>query len=127
MRLTKINFSQPFEKVLVGLLSVPKAGNVVESGLKALNHDPELTGTLHCLYQAAQSRQVETEIGPVKISPPVASALRDTPFYVETQVDFLLEALTRVLRGASSSRGRIPTLRTQETLNNRHPAKLFSA
>ena len=64
----------------------------------------ELKGLLRCLYEAAHGRQVETQIGHVAIAPPVAPSLKETPFYIKTQVDFLLEALTRIIGGASHSK-----------------------
>jgi hypothetical protein len=68
----------------------------------------EIRGLLRCIYKAAHGGQVETQIGHVAIASPVAASLRETPFYIKTQVDFLLEALTRIIRGASRSNSGIP-------------------
>ena len=122
MKQTKIDLLEPFEKVLTSVLAVPEKNKVItkspaENATSLLFPNPvdrsaatavELREVLRCLYDAAHDRQVETQIGPVAIAPPVAASLKETPFYIKTQADFLLEALTRIIRGASRSNSGIP-------------------
>ena len=123
MKQTKIDLLEPFEKVLGAMLSVPENHKVIAGGAaqttttgamfaKRGDQGPggsaEIKGLLRCIYKAAHGRQVETQIGHVAIAPPVAASLKETPFYIKTQADFLLEALTRIIRGASRSNSGIP-------------------
>jgi len=122
MKQTKIDLLEPFEKILGAVLSAPENHKVIGAGAaqtttgamlaKRGNQGPagsaEIRGLLCCIYEAAHGRQVETQIGHVAIAPPVAASLKETPFYIKTQVDFLLEALTRIIRGASRSNSGIP-------------------
>jgi hypothetical protein len=120
MKQTKIDLLEPFEKVLGAVLSAPENHKVIggcaaQTGAmfaKRGNQGPagsaEIRGLLRCIYEAAHGRQVETEIGHVAIAPPVAASLKETPFYIKTQVDFLLEALTRIIRGASRFDSGVP-------------------
>jgi hypothetical protein len=122
MKQTKIDLLEPYEKVLGAVLSVPENHKVIGGGAaqtttgamfaKRGNQGPagnaEIRGLLRCIYEAAHGRQVETQIGHVAIAPPVAASLKETPFYIKTQADFLLEGLTRIIRGASRSKSGIP-------------------
>jgi hypothetical protein len=123
MKQTKIDLLEPFEKVLRAVLSAPENHKVIGGAAaqttttgamlaKRGNQRPagsaEIRGLLRCIYEAAHGRQVETQIGHVAIAPPVAASLKETPFYIKTQADFLLEALTRIIRGASRSKSGIP-------------------
>lgn len=123
MKQTKIDLLEPYEKVLGAVLSVPENHRVIGGGAaqttttgamfaKRGDQGPaanaEIRGLLRCIYKAAHGGQVETQIGHVAIAPPVAASLKETPFYIKTQVDFLLEALTRIIRGASRSNSGIP-------------------
>jgi hypothetical protein len=126
MKQIKIDLSNPFEKVLGAVLSVPGRPAVIDEAAvqntagtifaKRANRGPandaELRKVLRCLYEAAHGRQVETQIGLVAIAPPVAPFLKETPFYIKTQVGFLLEALTRIISGASYSNNGISPPRT---------------
>ena len=75
---------------------------------------------LRCLYEAAHGRQVETEIDARAIAPPMAPILKESPFYIRTQVGFLLEALTRIISAASHSNNGIlpPQIGKRKVLNN---------
>ena len=132
MKQTKIDLLEPYERVLGAVLSVPENHKVIGGGAaqttttgamfaKRGDQDPagnaEIRGLLRCIYQAAHGGQVETQIGHVAIAPPVAASLKETPFYIKTQVDFLLEALTRIIRGASRSNSGIPP---PQTFGKRH-------
>ena len=114
MKQTKIDLLEPFEKVLEAVLSTPESRKVIAKGAaqttttgamfaKRGDQGPggsaEIKGLLRCIYKAAHGRQVETQIGHVAIAPPVAASLKETPFYIKTQADFLLEALTRIILG----------------------------
>jgi hypothetical protein len=123
MKQTKIDLLEPYEKVLGAVLSVPENHKVIGGGAaqttttgamfaKRGDQGPagnaEIRGLLRYIYEAAHGRQVETQIGHVAIAPPLAASLKETPFYIKTQVDFLLEALTRIIRGASRPKSGIP-------------------
>ena len=111
MKLIKIDLSQPFEHVLARVLEAPANAKVTnqsctETRLKLAfpkDDDLELTRrrevkkVLRSLYEAAHGRQVETSIGLIPIAPPIAAFLKEKPFYITTQIDFLLAALTRII------------------------------
>lgn len=95
MKKTRIHLSQPFEEILATVLSLPRAhapgpgeASAEEEGLKQV---------LRGLYEAANGRHVETAFGLVPIAPPVAPFLKEAPFEVTTQLDFLVEAMSRVI------------------------------
>jgi len=121
MKQTKIDLLEPFEKVLEAVLSTPESRKVIAKGAvqmpqaqvaNRVNQGPaseaELKEVLSCLYEAAHGRQVETEIDARAIAPPMAPFLKESPFYIRTQVGFLLEALTRIISAASHSNNGIP-------------------
>jgi hypothetical protein len=126
MKEIKIDLLKPFGKVLRAVLSAPEDDKGIGEGAaqnstgsvfaKPVNQGavskPELKRVLRCLYEAAHGRQVETQIGLVTIAPPVAASLKENPFYIKTQVDFLLEALTRIIGGASHANSGIPPPKT---------------
>ena len=133
MKQIKIDLLEPFEKVLKAVLSAPESHKVIAEGAvqmpqtqfaNRVNPAPasetELKEVLRCLYEAAHGRQVETEIGSVAIAPPVAAFLKGSPFYIRTQVGFLLEALTRIISAASHSNNGIlpPQIGKRKVLNN---------
>jgi len=95
MKKTSIHLSQPFEEILATVLSLPRAHDEVFDN--APDRERELKHMLRGLYEAANGRQVETVIGFVPVAPPVAPFLKEAPFEVETQLDFLLEAMSRVI------------------------------
>lgn len=97
MKKTRIHLSQPFEEILATVFSLPKApGERSES----ISYRDDLKGIVRGLYEAANGRHVETVLGPIPIAPAVAPFLKEEPFEVETQLDFLLEAASRVLASA---------------------------
>ena len=133
MKQIKIDLLEPFEKVLEAVLSAPESDKVIAEGAvqmpqaqfaNRVNPAPaseaELKEVLRCLYEAAHGGQVETEIGTVAIAPPVAAFLKGSPFYIKTQVGFLLEALTRIISAASHSNNGIlpPQIGKRDVLNN---------
>ena len=92
MRKIRIHLSQPFEEILAAVLSLPGAQD-------CFDHDAnvELKQVLRELYEAANGRQVETALGFVPIAPAIAPFIKEAPFEVETQLDFFVEAMSRVI------------------------------
>lgn len=102
MKQVKIDLAGPFEEIVAKLCSIPStrklngSKDAVASELSA-----DMAEVLRSLYEAARGRQVATQIGFISITPPLAAFLKDAPFYVETQADFLLQALTRLCIGSA--------------------------
>jgi len=95
MKKIRIHLSQPFEEILATVLSLPRAH--APTSAQASAEDEELKQVLRGLYEAANGRHVETVLGLVPIAPPVAPFLKDAPFEVASQLDFLVEAMSRVI------------------------------
>jgi hypothetical protein len=114
MRSTEIQLSNPFKEVLASLLTLPRTHaetdklhfpDAADSTLrKNVNCDAEIKAAFRSLYEAANGRQVETQVGFIAIAPPVASFLKDRPYFVATQYEFFLEAFTRILAEGSPPR-----------------------
>jgi hypothetical protein len=107
MKLVEINLADPFERVLTRVLSLPWGGTHKGGNVSA--DDAELRHALLGLYEAANGRQVETPLGWIAIAPPVAAFLKVRPFYVETQMDLLVQAATRIISGPRHSDNGIAT------------------
>jgi hypothetical protein len=117
MKKARIHLSQPFEHVLATVLSLPRTReHAVGSSRQGT---VELRHLLRQLYEAANGRQVETTIGLVPIAPPVAAHLNETPFEVESQLDFLLEAMSRMIARPSQREGLDATSATVEQRNGK--------
>jgi hypothetical protein len=110
MRRTEIQLSEPFEKVLASVLTLPSTpAETKEAGCagadvtlrESLKGNAEVIEALRSLYEAANGQQVETRIGFVPIAPPIAGFLKAKPYYATTQYEFFLEAFTRILAGDS--------------------------
>ena len=99
MKKIQIYLSQPFEEILATVLSLPRAHGPASN--ETSDEDRELKQVLRGLYEAANGRQVETPLGLVPIAPPVAPFLKAAPFEVATQLDFLVEAMARVITCSS--------------------------
>lgn len=100
MRRIEINLSEPFEKVLACVLALPSGTrDIVGNG----SGGDEFKEMIRELYEAANGRQVETRFGWITIAPPVADFLKARPYYVETQIDLLIEAATRIICGPPRS------------------------
>ena len=95
MKKIRIHLSQPFEEILATVLSLPKASG--EGSDTASDGAEELKQLIRGLYEAANGRQVETILGLIPIAPPVAPFLKDAEFCVESQLEFLVEATSRVI------------------------------
>lgn len=101
MKQIKIDLAGPFEEIVAKLLSIPPTdGFVNDKDTFDSELSSEMAEVLRSLYEAARGRQVATQIGLVQIAPPVAAFLKDAPFYVENQADFLLQALARLCTGS---------------------------
>jgi hypothetical protein len=98
MKKTRIHLSQPFEEIVALVLSLPKAPGA-SSGTGPDGED--VKRVVRGLYEAANGRYVETILGTIPVAPPVAPFLKEQPFDVETQLDFLVAAASRVLTGPS--------------------------
>ena len=129
MKLTKIDLAEPFEKVLTAVLALPATGDASEAEARAsanrttdARRSSELEEVTRAIYEAANGRQVATQIGLIPIAPPIASFLKDAPFSVQTQCDFLLQALARLCsRRASESDSHRPFRRKQLGNTWKHP------
>lgn len=101
MKQVKIDLAGPFEEIVGKLCSIPSTHNSIgRKATVASELSADVAEVVRGLYAAARGRQVGTQIGLVPIAPPLASYLKDAPFYVETQTDFLLQALTRLCTGS---------------------------
>jgi hypothetical protein len=104
MKNIEIDLAHPFEKVLATVLSLPAGcSNAVTD---RLSNEAELKQVIRGLYEAANGRHVETNIGLIKIAPPVYAFLKAKPFSVTTQTDLLIEAATRLITGPAIADGR---------------------
>ena len=82
----RIDLAEPFETILEALLSLPTTDNAIYSEKAAASHsgesfhqDSEVEEVLRGIYEAANGRQVATQIGLIPIAPPVAAFLKDAP------------------------------------------------
>lgn len=115
MKRIQINLAAEFPEVLATLLALPRTdAEAKESRLQGTdsavrengNCDAEVREAFRSLYEAANHRQVETQLGFFAIAPPVARFLKNQPYHVATQYEFFLEAFARILAGASRARGK---------------------
>ena len=97
MRSIQIDLAQPFEEVLATVLSLPAGCSNTNDN--RLENDVGLKQAIRGLHEAANGRQVEAKSGFVAIVPPIAAFLKKKPFFVATQVDFLIAAATRIICG----------------------------
>ena len=115
MNRIQIDLAGRFPEVLATLLGLPsthaeakqsrlqgRADSAVRENGKC---DAEVIEAFRSLYEAANGRQVETQVGFIAIAPPVAGFLTKQPYVVATQYEFFLEAFARILAGGSGARG----------------------
>jgi len=95
----RIDLADPFEKILARLSSLPLTDSRPSQRTNEVFKTTKVKRLLREIYEAANGRQVATTIGPVPIAPPIAPHLKDKPFCVNTQADFLLQALARIADG----------------------------
>jgi hypothetical protein len=100
MRQIEIDLSQPFERVLSCVLALPLCPEDHLGNGSCV--DREFREAIRELYEAANGRQVETRFGWIAIAPPVADFLKARPYYIETQIDLLIEAATRIISGPAA-------------------------
>jgi hypothetical protein len=104
MKQVKIDLAGPFEEIVAKLRSIPPVNNL--NGGKdpaAFEFSPEVQEVVRSIYEAARGRQFATLIGLIPAGPlPIAPFLKDAPFKVESQADFLLQALARLYSGSCS-------------------------
>jgi hypothetical protein len=110
----EINLAGPFTEVLATLLALQstdreakeiRSPGAADSGVRENgNCDAEVREAFRSLYEAANGRQVETQIGFIALAPPVADFLKDKPYYVATQCEFFVEAFARILVAGSPPR-----------------------
>ncbi len=97
MKRVTIDLADPFDEIVDKLASLPPTDNLVGSDGPAVSElSPEVKQVLRSLYEAAHGRQIATQIGLVPVAPALALFLKDVPFEVGSQTDFLLEALARL-------------------------------
>ena len=97
MKSVDIDLGEPFEKIVATVLSLP-AGCSDGAG-DGLANTAEVKQAIRGLYEAANGRQVETNIGLVAIAPPAFEFLKARPFRVGTQNDLFIEAAARLIAG----------------------------
>lgn len=102
MKQVTIDLTGPFEDIVMNLRSVPPTDHFKRSqGNAECELSPEVEEVARSIYEAARGRQFATQIGFVPAGPsPIAPFLKDAPFQVESQADFLLQALARLYRGS---------------------------
>jgi hypothetical protein len=105
MKQVKIDLASPFEEIAAELRSIPPTDNLIDWNDTVWEPSSEVEGVLRSIYEAANGRTVATQIGLIPIAPPTAAFLKDAPFFVETQADFLLQALARLYSGSCRETG----------------------
>jgi hypothetical protein len=133
MKQVEINLAGTFADVLAALLALQSTGRdakeirlpgAADSGLcENGNCDAEVREAFQSLYEAANGRQVETQIGFIAIAPPVAGFLKDKPYYVATQCEFFVEAFARILVAGSPPRENRSNGARQQTARQPAPNK----
>ena len=101
MFMKKINLREPFEQLWTAISSLPLTNDRTSQRMEETFSRVKLKQLFREIYEAANGRHVATTIGPVAVAPPVAPYLKDNPFFVESQADFLAQALARLAPGAS--------------------------
>jgi hypothetical protein len=114
MKEIEIDLSEPFEKVLEAVLALPN-GSVNGAAHDGAGKE-ELKEVVRGLYEAANGRQVETEIGLIAIAPPIAPFLTTMPFRAATLKDFLVAAAAQIVSLPLHRNGRSPA----SSIANRH-------
>jgi hypothetical protein len=115
----KIDLAQPFEEFLATLSSLPLTDSHISQQAAEPSKKLKLKRVLREIYEAANGRQVATDIGLVGIAPPIAPYLKDKPFFVKTQADFLSHALARLVDAATE---RPTDLRAPSAFRSTDPA-----
>jgi hypothetical protein len=98
----KIDLTESFEKTSAVLSSLPFTDSLVSRGKKDAFKQTYVNRLLQEIYEAANGRQVATTIGFVGIAPAIAPYLKDKPYWVKTQAEFISQALARIGNGGST-------------------------
>lgn len=129
MKKATIDLAGPFEEIVANLSTLPPTDNLTRhEGAAVFELSPEVQEVLRSLYEAARGRQFATVIGLVPVGPPpIAPFLKDAPFEVVSQADFLLQALARLYRGYDFEE-KPPTRKSEKHIKDSHPkAPRFSS
>ncbi len=92
----KINLAEPFETLWTTISCLPLTQDPISQRTRETFKETNVQQLLREIYQAANGRQVATTIGLVAVAPPIATHLKDEPFFVETQADFFFQAMCRL-------------------------------
>lgn len=108
MKQVTIDLAGPFEDVIASLRSVPPTDDLNRQRSNAeWELSSEIQEVARSIYEAARGRQFATLTGLVPAGPPpIAPFLKDAPFRVVSQADFLLQALARLYCGSWSKTDR---------------------
>jgi hypothetical protein len=102
----KIDLAESFEKTSAVLSSLPFTDSLVSRWKKDAFKQTNVNRLLREIYEAANGRQVATTIGFVSIAPAIAPSLKDKPYWVKTQAEFISQALARIASGPSKRAAR---------------------
>jgi hypothetical protein len=83
MNRVPIDLAESFEKALARALSLPRTDNAWPS-------DTAIKRALRYLYEAANGRIVETNIGAITIAPPVEPSMKEKPFCLMSAAELLM-------------------------------------
>lgn len=115
MKRVTIDLAGSFEEIVAKLSSVPPTDEFGRNGTAVFELSPEVREVLRRLYEAARGRQFATVIGLIPVgAPALAPFLKNAPFEVESQADFLLQALARLYSGAGAN---VPSRRTNKEIS----------
>ena len=119
MKQVTIDLAGPFEEIVANLRSLPPTDSLNGSTDAVVSElSPEVQEVTRSIYEAARGRQFATVIGLVPAGPlPIAPFLKDAPFQVQSQADFLLQALARLYVG-SCSRTKSPAREVDREIRN---------
>jgi hypothetical protein len=82
MKKVPIDLSEPFEEVLARALSLPRTDHASAS-------DAVIKRAMRSVYEAANGRIVETDIGAIPIAPPVKPSLKEKPLCLKSTSELL--------------------------------------
>ena len=83
MNQVSIDLAAPFEKVLARALSLPRTNHAWPS-------DAVIKRAMRHVYEAANGRTVETQIGAIPIAPAVQPSLKEKPLCLNSAAELLL-------------------------------------
>lgn len=121
MKQVTIDLAGPFEEIVANLSTLPPTDNLIgRESTAVFELSPEVQEVLRSLYEAARGRQIATQIGLVPAGPPpIAPFLKEAPFEVVSQADFLLQALARLYRGYDFDES-IPSRKNEKQIKDLH-------